>query len=65
MCAIYYDAEPAVKIKHCKSKYVKSSNLELTILDRGQNLILSNLPKGWTLVCGAQNRPFPLKFSTL
>ena len=63
--AIYYDAEPAVKIKHCKSKYIKSSHLEPKILDGGQNLILSNLPKPWTLVCGAQNRPFPLKYSML
>ena len=63
--AIYYDAEPAVKIKHCKTKYIKSSNLEPKILDGGQNLLLSNLPKPWTLVCGAQNRPFPLKYSTL
>ena len=63
--AICYDAKPAVKIKHCKTKYTKSSHLEPKILDRGQNLILSNLPKPWTLVCGAQNRPFPLKYSTL
>ena len=63
--AIYYDAEPAVKIKHCKTKYIKSSHLEPKILDRAQNLILSNLPKPWTLVCGAQNRPFPLKYSTI
>ena len=26
--AIYYDVEPAVKIKHCKTKYIKSSHLE-------------------------------------
>ena len=49
--AIYYDAEPAVKIKHCKSKYIKSNHLEPKILDGGQNLILSNLLKPWTLVC--------------
>ena len=63
--AVYYDAEPAVKIKHCKTKYFKSYYLELKILDGGQNLILSNLPKPWKLVCGAQNRPFPLKYYTL
>ena len=63
--AIYYDAKPVIKIKHCKSKYIKSSHLEPNILDGRQNLILSNLPKPWTLVCGAQNRPFPLKYSTL
>ena len=34
-------------------------------MDGGENLILSNLPKPWTLVCGAQNLPFPLKYSTL
>ena len=62
---IYYDAEQAVKIKHCKSKYIKSSHLEPKILDGGQNLILSKLPKPWTLVCGAQNRSSPLKYSTL
>ena len=28
-------------------------------------MILSNLLKPWTLVCGAQNRPFPPKYSTL
>ena len=38
--AIYYDAEPAVKIKHCNTKYIKSSHLEPKILDGGQNLIL-------------------------
>ena len=53
--AIYYDTEPAVKIKHCKTKYLKSSHLEPKILDGGQNLILSNLPQPWTLVCGGQN----------
>ena len=31
--AIYYDVEPAVKIKHCKSKYIKSSQFEPNILD--------------------------------
>ena len=62
---IYYDTKLAVIIKHCKSKYIKSSNLEPKILDGGQNLILPNLPKPWTLVCGAQNRPFPLKYSIL
>ena len=62
--AIYYDTTPAVKIKHCKSKYIKSNNLEPKILDGVENLILSNLPKPWTLVCGTQNRPFPLKYST-
>ena len=63
--AIYYDVKPVIKIKHCKYKYIKSSYLEPNILDGRQNLILSNLPKPWTLVCGAQNRPFPLKYSTL
>ena len=57
--------EPAVKIKRGKTKYIISSHLEPKILDGGQNLILSNLPKPWTLVCGTQNRPFPLKYSTL
>ena len=37
---IYYDAEPAVKIKHCRTKDIKSSHLEPTILDGGQNQIL-------------------------
>ena len=62
---MYYDAEPAVKIKHCKSKYLKPNNLEPNILDGGQNFILSNLLKPWILVCGAQNRLFALKYSIL
>ena len=62
---IYYDTKPVIKIKHCKSKYIKSSHSEPKILDSRQNLILSNLPKPWTLVCGTPNRPFLLKYSTL
>ena len=62
---MYYDAEPVIKIKDCKSKYIKSSHFEPKTLDGRQDLILSNLPKPWTLVCGAQKRPFLLKYSTL
>ena len=45
--------------------YIKLSNQESKILDGGEELILSNQPKPWTLVCGTQNRPFPLKYSNL
>ena len=62
---IYYDLSSAVKIKHCKTKYIWSNDLEPKLLNGGENLILSNLPKPWTLVCGVQKWPFPLKYSTL
>ena len=52
---IYYDSSSAVKIKHCKTKYIQSNDLEPKIWDGGENLILSSLPKSWTLVHGARN----------
>ena len=47
----------------CKAKYVINLKPNPTLLDTRDLVLLSNLPRLWTLVCELDNRPFPLENS--
>ena len=50
MHAIYYD-QNQIKAEKCKTMVTFGNILESKILDASDILILSNLPKPWTIVC--------------
>ena len=54
--AIYYDQSSDIKADKCKTI--------VQILDAGDILILSNLPKPWTIFCKDVDRTFDLEYST-
>ena len=53
-----------IKAEKCKTIVTFDTTLESKILDAGDILILSNLPKPWTIVCKDVNRVFELEYST-
>ena len=64
MSAIYYDQSSDIKADKCKTKVTFDTLLESKSLDAGNILILSNLPKPWTIVCKDVGRTFDLEYST-
>ena len=51
MSAIYYDQGSNIKVKQCKTIITFNTIPESKILDTSNLLILSNLPKPWTIAC--------------
>ena len=64
MSAIYYDQGSDVKAKQCKTIVTFDTIPESKILDAGNLLILSNLPKPWTIACKDISRVFEIEYST-
>ena len=62
--ALFFNASSTEIVKNCDVNYIKSDNLKAHILDAGESLILSNLPKPWTLICYPNLRPVQIQFST-
>ena len=56
--------DSVTKALHCKAKYAINLIPDPTVLDTGDLIPLSNLPKPQTLICTTEYRPFPLEFST-
>ena len=53
ICAstIYYQVDLVTKVLHCKAKYAMNMKPDPTLFDVGNLILLSNLPKPWTVVC--------------
>ena len=49
------------KAMHCKAKYVNDLT---TLLDAEELILLSDLPRPWTIECEMENRTFPLEYLT-
>ena len=64
MSVIYYNQSGQIKADKCKTIVTFDTLPESKILDAGDILVLSNLPKPWTIVCKDVNRIFELKYST-
>ena len=64
MSAIYYDQGSDIKAKQCKTIIIFDTIPESKILDAGDLLILSNLPKPWTIACKDVSRVFEIEYST-
>ena len=64
MSAIYYDQSSMIKADKCKTMVTFDIIPESKILDASNILILSNLPKPWTIVCKDVDQVFELEYST-
>ena len=64
MSAIYYDQSSDIKADRCKMIVTFDTLAESKILDAGNNLILTNLQKPWTIICKDVDRTFELEYST-
>ena len=64
MSDIYYDQGSDVKAKQCKTIVTFDTIPESKILDVSDLLILSNLPKLWTIACKDFSRVFKIEYST-
>ena len=64
MSEIYYDQSSNIKADKCKTIVTFDTLPESKILDNGNILILSNLPKQKTIVCKDVDRTFDLEYST-
>ena len=64
MSAIYYYQSSDIKADKCKTIVTFDTLPASKILDAGNILILSNLPKPWTIVCTDVDRTFDLEYST-
>ena len=64
MSAIYYDQNSEIKAEKCNTIVTFDTTLESKIPDASDILILSNLPKPWTIVCKDVYRVFKLEYST-
>ena len=64
MSDIYYDQGSDIKAKQCKTIVTFDTTPESKILDAGNLLILSNLPKPWTIACKDVSRVFEIEYST-
>ena len=64
MSAIYCDQESAIKANQYKTIVTFDNTPESKILDAGNILILSNLPKPWTIACKDISRVFEIEYST-
>ena len=64
MSAIYYNQGSDIKVKQCKTIVTFDTIPESKILDAGDLLILSNLPKPWTIACKDISRFFEIEYST-
>ena len=64
MSAIYYDQESKIKVNQCKTIVTFDNTPESKILDAGNILILSNLPKPWTIACKDISKVFEIEYST-
>ena len=62
--SIYYQVGLLTKNLQCEIKYIMNLNLDPTLLDTGDLILLSNLPKLWALLCAPEKRPLPLEYST-
>jgi hypothetical protein len=62
--AVFFEAEPDIISNACKPTYIKNPKLSPKVLDAGDLLVLSNLPKPWILVCEPNNRPRQITHST-
>ena len=63
MSAFYYDQSSDIKADKCKTIVMFDTLLESKLLDASDILILSNLPKPWTIVCKDVDRTFHLEYS--
>ena len=63
MSAIYYDQSSDIKADKCKTIVTFDILLQSKILDASDILILSNLPKPWTIVCTDVDITFDLEYS--
>ena len=64
MSMIYYDQSSMIKAEKCKTMVTFDIIPEFKILVAGDILILSNLPKPWTIVCKDVDQVFKLEYST-
>ena len=62
--AIYYDQGSDIIVKHYKTIITFDTIPESKILDAGDLLILSNLPKPQTIACKDVSRAFEIEYST-
>ena len=64
MSAIYYDQGSDIRAKQCKTIVTFDTIPESKILDAGDLLISSNLPKPWSIACKDVSRVFEIEYST-
>ena len=62
--AIYFDLPPEQKVSSCSFVYTQNKAYDPWIIDTGTQLLLSNLPQPWILVCDMSERPFTIPYST-
>jgi hypothetical protein len=60
--AIYYEEGPEIINRVCRPTIVHDLHPVPTVLDAGPQLLLSNLPKPWILICEPDNRPIPYPY---
>ena len=61
---LYYEPTSKEVVKHCNVTYYENVPLDPGLLDGGNQLVLSNLPRPWTLHCPPDDHPIPMKYST-
>ena len=61
---LYYNSTSESIVKQCKVTYYDSVTWEPALLDAGNQLVLSNLPQPWSLLCPPDDQPIPLPYST-
>lgn len=51
-------------IKYCYVKCCENTELKPALLDAGDQMVLVNLLKPWTLMCPSEKHPIPIQYST-
>ena len=62
--AIYYTKSASTIAKHCEISFIQNKKHPSKIVDIGDTLVLSNLPKPWILVCNGNRKVYNVTYST-
>ena len=62
--AIYYKMDAETITKHCQAKFAANVEFMPKVLDAGETMVLSNLPRPWILLCGQEKQPTEIEFAT-
>ena len=62
--AVFFRKSSKIITELCNIQFTQDHEYEPRILDLGTQLVLSNLPEPWVLVCHNVHRPFRIQYST-
>ena len=62
--AIYYRTDPKMIMKHCRAMFASRQNFPPKLLDKGETMILFNLPRPLIIVCKKYKRPSEIQIAT-